>query len=544
MLTVVDHDDYQPTDEDYDLFLDQIGQADALGPWNTHSSPTESTPAVKSRLTDEEWQELEDNQRRNIIAQALTGQAGRTIPKSQQELAERLYAEARTLPIRQFQTLLPKLIERLALQSFAPLTSAASLRTQSPEPEPDGPTLYELWKQHWDTLERLSRGRSKSARTKEDEHGHACRLNILSASKPINRFNIDDFERIYSEIFNIRPSPGSKVPPPDSPRETILAKEGDRRIEVGTAEKLTVRLGVLHKFAFKNGLTKIAPDAPQSPKPDRYPAGKKPVEKAFSQTDLQAIFSGYLYTGTELNKSNAVFPYQFWLPVLGLYTGGRLNELCQLDTEDVYKKEPEGIWTISLMDDELDRPLPKILKNHSSRRIIPIHSELIRMGFLEFVEQASLEGRTKLFSDGLTYNPKKGWGSNATHFFCRFPSPSTPASGYFFKCGIRERDSEGKTDRKNFHSFRHTFTDLARESGAEAYLVLPDLTGHSRGKEGQVAKYGNGFSQVKKKAVLEGLTIPVDLSTITFADFVVRLGHRLEDGIQRHRSKHGLNQAE
>ncbi|PTU02837.1 integrase [Pseudomonas sp. HMWF031] len=541
MLAVVEKDDYQPSAEDYELFLAQIEKANAHPDWSG-AMPVESPTELKSQLSDEEWQELEDSQRRAAIAQALTGHPNRPVPHGSLELADRLYAEGRALPIRQFRKLLPKLVERLALDSLP--QTAPPLKQPTQPPEPDEKTLYEIWQMQWENQERFPKGRPKSLRTKEDEQGHACRLNILSGNKPLKMLTLEDFERIYSEIFDIRSSRGSKLPSPDSPKETILAKGGDRRIDAGTVEKLMVRLGALHGFAFKKELTKIHPDTPDRKSPDRNPPGKKPVEKAFTTSDLQAIFSGYLYTGTELIKSNAVFPYQFWLPVLGLYTGGRLNELCQLDTEDVSKLEPEGIWTISMMDDELDRPLPKSLKNQSSRRTLPIHSELIRMGFLAFVEQATKEGREKLFSDGLTYNPKKGWGSNATHFFCRFPSASTKASGYFFKCGIRERDADGKTDSKNFHSFRHTFTDLARESGAEAYLVLPDLTGHSRGKEGQVAKYGNGFTQVKKQAVLEGLTIPVDLSTITYADFVVRLGHRLEDGIQRHRSKHGLNQAE
>lgn len=541
-LAVVDHDDYQATDEDYEAFLDEIGKADELGLWGTDSSRAEPPPSFKSALTDEEWREHEDNQRRTIIAQALTGQAGRTIPESQQELAERLYKEGRGLPIRQFQKLLPKLIERLVLQPYDFPAPAIAFKE---EPlQPDGPNLYELWTLHWETLARLAKGNKKSERTKEDEQGHACRLNILSGNKPVNRLTLEDFERIYMQIFDIRLSRGAQIPSPDSPRESILAKEGEPRIGAGTVEKLIIRLGALHSFAFRKGMTTISPDSPDKPSVNHSPAGKKAVEKAFSQTDLEAIFSGYLYTGNELNRSNSVFPYQFWLPLLGLFTGGRLNELCQLDTEDVSKTEPGGIWTISMMDDEQDRPLPKSLKNQSSRRTLPIHSELIRMGFLAFVEQAIKEGREKLFSDGLTYNPKKGWGSNATHFFCRFPSPSTPASGYFFKCGIRERDAEGKTDRKNFHSFRHTFTDLAREAGGEAYLVLPDLTGHSRGREGQVAKYGKGFSQSKKQAVLESLTIPVDLSKITYSAFESRLGYKLKVSVERHRGIHDLNQTE
>jgi len=79
--------------------------------------------------------------------------------------------------------------------------------------------------------------------------------------------------------------------------------------------------------------------------------------------------------------------------------------------------------------------------------------------------------------------------------------------------------SDGKTDRRAFHNIRRTFTDLACNSGTEAYLVLSDLTGNSRICEGQVVWYGNGFSQLQKQAVLEGLTIPVDLSGHTHADF-------------------------
>ncbi|MFV2950212.1 integrase, partial [Pseudomonas japonica] len=101
-----------------------------------------------------------------------------------------------------------------------------------------------------------------------------------------------------------------------------------------------------------------------------------------------------------------------------------------------------------------------------------------------------------------------------------------------------------KTDGKNFHSFRHTFVHIARHSGAEAYLVAPDITGHSRGKEGQIARYGNGFDLHKKQAVLEGLIFPIDTTGITYSDFERRLGNRLKSDVQRHRDEYGVNQTE
>lgn len=540
MLAVVEKDDYQPSAEDYELFLSELEKADPHTDWSD-SKPLETPTEYKSQLSDREWQELEDGQRKAHISQALTGHPNRPIPEASEELAERIFIEGRRLPIRQFRQHLPKLIERLALE---PMSQLAPALPQPAQPsEADGPTLYEVWQLEWDNQERLNKGRQKSARTKEDEQGHARRLNILSGNKPINRLTLTDFEQIYLSICDIRTNRGSQLPPADSPKESILAQgPEDQRISSTTIAKLMIRLGVLHKFAYRKGLTAISPELPDKPKLDHNPPGADTVPKAFSKSDLQAIFSGYLFTGAEPEKSRGVYPYQFWLPLLGLHTGGRLNELCQLDTEDVSEKE--GIWVINMMDDERDRPLPKVLKNQSSRRVIPIHSDLIRMGFLDFVTQAVKEGREKLFSDGLTYDSKKGWGSRATHFFCRVPSASTTASGYFYKCGIRERDAEGRTDRKNFHSFRHTFVDMARESGEEAYLVAPDITGHSRGKEGQIARYGNGFNLHKKQSVLEGLTIPVDLSGVSYADFENRLGCKLKNDIQRHREEHGLNQTE
>lgn len=537
---MVEKDDYEPSVEDYELFLAQIEKADAPTDWSD-VSPSEPPSKMSSQLSDREWQEVEDGQRKALIAQALTGHPTRPIPESSQELAERLFIEGRPLPIRQFRQLLPKLIETLALENRATPHPALTQPVQPPEAE--GPTLYEIWQLQWDNQERLNKGRKKSARTKEDEQGHARRLNILSGNKPMNRITLHDFEQIYLSICDIRPNRGSKLPSPDSPRESILAAAPeDQRIGTATIEKLMIRLGVLHTFAYRKGFTTISPDLPDKPKLDHNPPGAESVQRAFLDSDLQAIFSGYLYGSAELKKKREVYPYQFWLPLLGLYTGGRLNELCQLDTEDVIEKE--GIWAISMIDDELDRPLPKVLKNQSSRRVVPIHSELIRMGFLDFVTQAVKEGREKLFSDGLTYSAKKGWGSRATHFFCRFPSASTPASGYLYDCGIRERDPTGKTDGKNFHSFRHTFVHIARHSGAEAYLVAPDITGHSRGKEGQIARYGNGFDLRKKQAVLEGLIFPVELLGITYADFERRLGNKLKIDVQRHRTEHGLNQTE
>lgn len=299
---------------------------------------------------------------------------------------------------------------------------------------------------------------------------------------------------------------------------------------------MIIRLGVLHKFAYAKGYTDINPAKTEAPSVSSETGRIARQDKPFTTQELHAIFSGYLYKGVDSGSANLVFPYQFWLPLLGLFTGGRLNELCQLETADITQEIGTGIWFARLVEEG-----SKSLKNDSSNRYIPIHNELIRVGFLEFVAIAQREGRKNLFSDGLTYQKTKGWGGIATTFFTRMPSPSTTYGGYFYNIGIRKRLTDGKPDGKKFHAFRHTFVDLLRNTSDEADRLIPAFTGHATKNRNQSDDYGSGYWLSKLHRVLHTVPFPVSLSDITYADFEQRLGHKLKLCIQEHRNIYGLN---
>ena len=90
----------------------------------------------------------------------------------------------------------------------------------------------------------------------------------------------------------------------------------------------------------------------------------------FTSADLRLLFP------TKHGKHS----YYYWLPWLGLFTGARLNELCQLHTSDI--KQQDNIWFIDINADTPD----KRLKNKASKRVIPIHSQLEEKGFIGFVQ--------------------------------------------------------------------------------------------------------------------------------------------------------------
>jgi hypothetical protein len=72
----------------------------------------------------------------------------------------------------------------------------------------------------------------------------------------------------------------------------------------------------------------------------------------------------------------------FWLPLLALYSGARLNELAPLTVRDVKRDEPSGLHYMTVIEDTEGG---RTVKTEGSLRAVPIHPELIRIGILEFV---------------------------------------------------------------------------------------------------------------------------------------------------------------
>ncbi|UAJ09251.1 site-specific integrase [Polymorphobacter megasporae] len=167
----------------------------------------------------------------------------------------------------------------------------------------------------------------------------------------------------------------------------------------------------------------------------------------------------------------------YWLPLLALYTGARLEELGQLRPGDVREQpyldgedNPHTTWVISITEDEEDG---LHLKNAGSIRIVPVHPALIELGFIEFAQAASAKKRARIFDD---LTPDK-YGSYTAKWGMWFTT---------YRKGL------GLTDRRLvFHSFRHTFKDNARHSRIDEG-VQRQLMGHTG--EDVADDYGSGHS--------------------------------------------------
>ena len=196
----------------------------------------------------------------------------------------------------------------------------------------------------------------------------------------------------------------------------------------------------------------------------------------FTEQEIKTIFSvkDYLYTTkTYINKGKYA---NYWVPLIGLFTGMRANEICSLYLDNIREitgNHRSKRWCFDVKQEE-DRP-DKRLKNLSSIRIVPIHQTLLDLGFINFLNLIKkLPDRKRVFEE-LPY--KEGlYSRNISRFW---------NTSYLPKIGI-------KTDKNGFHSLRHSVIDHLKQKGIEPHFIN-ELVGHSQGNI-DLDRYGKGYN--------------------------------------------------
>ena len=195
----------------------------------------------------------------------------------------------------------------------------------------------------------------------------------------------------------------------------------------------------------------------------------------FTEKEIKQIFDKHIYIEhTNIEKGRWEL---YWSPLISLFSGLRLNEICSLYLDNIRQIEGNKRnkrWCIDILE-EPDRP-DKHLKTLSSRRIVPIHDTLLDLGLIEFVEimKKKQPTRQRLFQE-LKYG-EQSYVRNVSRFF---------NERYLPKLGL-------KTDKKNFHSIRHSVIDHLKQKGVEVSLIN-DLVGHHSGNI-DLDRYGKGYN--------------------------------------------------
>ena len=204
---------------------------------------------------------------------------------------------------------------------------------------------------------------------------------------------------------------------------------------------------------------------------------------AFTREDLAKIFNHKQYQSHRYRH-----PHYYWLPLLGLYTGARLEELCQLHLEDIH--EEAGIWLISINDQG-----EKKLKTHASKRIIPLHPKLIELGLPDYVAALLDKRETRIFPE--LKRGRDGYSTAASKWFSRYRQ----SIGLF-----------NQSPPKDFHSFRHTLVTELKHLGipeAEvAAIIGHSVTGITFGR------YGKDYQTQRLSEIIQQLNFEEVFSTV------------------------------
>lgn len=188
-----------------------------------------------------------------------------------------------------------------------------------------------------------------------------------------------------------------------------------------------------------------------------------------------------LFSSSEFRKKDAQFQ---WTTKLQIYQGCRPSEVCQLTTPNI--QMIDGVPCITVSDSEADQRL----KTSNALRIVPLHNQLIKEGFLEYVQERREQKQKQLFN----YKPH---GENKDWSF-------------------RYRTNLGKLQtaigmkpnaRPTSYSFRHTFIDELKIADTPEHVVA-EIVGHAHpnityGRYGKQAQIQQLHDAVNKFPCLE-----------------------------------------
>lgn len=263
------------------------------------------------------------------------------------------------------------------------------------------------------------------------------------------------------------------------------------------------RLSEILNFGKKKGMLHFNPASDF--KRGRGKAGQRDQDQrdVFSPVELERIFSQEWFingTGEFSDRGKTKWrPYYYWLPLLALHTGARLNELSQLYLDDVVQaKNDPSIWYLDFNlagGDKLDSDAgDKSLKTVNSIRIVPLHDSLIAFGLLEYVLALREAGHVRLFPE-LKRDRLKGYGK--------------PVGSWFNERFLGKTLGMKRDGKKTFHSFRHVFIDAVSDTEPPiSERVINQLSGHERGKGQGMKRYAKDRDAEALKPIIDRLNFP------------------------------------
>ncbi|WP_162848907.1 site-specific integrase [Stakelama pacifica] len=323
----------------------------------------------------------------------------------------------------------------------------------------------------------------------------ATLLEIVGPDLPISSIDDDIVQQVRSCVAQL---PANRVKfyakLPIKAAIERAAKEGRPALKSLTQSQYLdvfrdiMKVAVRKRFIVGNPAADIRPL-----KRDEVAASEK--RKPWTMDQIRQFFGSEFYRSCAVDAAE---PYsrpdrdwRFWLPLMMLFSGARPNEICQLSTDDIGRTDA-GTWFVKISDDREGNTV----KTQASRRRVPLHSELIAMGFLRFVKKREeADGPSRLFP---MLKPNK-YGNRAQYPLKRFSEKYIGLA--------TQLDSD-----QSLYSLRHNVRDALRRVQAPPETLLA-VSGWSPAGKAVSDNYGDPGNPDHHIRYVEGISYPgLDLS--------------------------------
>lgn len=272
------------------------------------------------------------------------------------------------------------------------------------------------------------------------------------------------------------------------------AREG-KGLSVRTLNRHAAMIAGMFEWAIRKGKFEGANPAKGYHRPHGGHDDLEPTRRTFTKDELKRLFQGPIFQVPNPERvrppTHTASTALSWLIPIALYSGMRLDEICGLRVADV--KEAEGVLHFDISSHDGRR-----LKTAAARRLVPVHSELLRMGFVQYAEHVREQGHAYLFP-GL--KPSGPDGKRSWYVGKRF-------TDYRRSVGVGAKES-------TFHCFRKnvsTALERARIPEVEAARVV----GH-RFATMTYGLYSGGLDLPGLKRVVEAIGYPgLDLTRLHY----------------------------
>ncbi len=246
-------------------------------------------------------------------------------------------------------------------------------------------------------------------------------------------------------------------------RETVIANEkvGKPVISPRTVNRYLSGLGAFCDWLMNHEYLNANPTHNLYIRQDKSRRATKP----FSSEQLQTLFNSPLFTGCQSNDKwhlpgdHRIRDHRYWLPLIMLYSGARPGEIAQLLVDDVHQSH--GRWIIHITEERDDT---KSTKTKGSMRVLPVHPELEKLGFIAYHRSMVERGEKRLFPDA----ERNARGQMAAEF-------DRDINRYLTRIGIKHGRG------LSLYSLRHGFADALRLAGFldEQFGILLGHTNHT-----------------------------------------------------------------